>query len=167
MTKVSEKSTGTTASFPRFYARKLPRSFGCILAAFGGIAALLTIIATTQDESILLIIASSLMALALIAMFVVGVCAIIAAYETVEVSTQGLTLRLGRIRMFHIPADKIRSVVATTKEYRQGMSDDRQVYMLQLYWNGKHPQNMAIWFQWSSETADAFRELLPNVDYLL
>lgn len=152
--------------YSRFYARRLPRGLGVMLAGFCGFFLVMTILAMLEDTSIFLILVSILMSLALLAGLIVGILAILASFESICLRRDGVQVRLGKLVLFRIPAKQIRSMIATTKEYRERMTD-KQVYMVRLYWDGRHPKNLALWFQWAGKEMEDFQRVLPDVDYLL
>lgn len=152
--------------FRRFYNRDLPRSFGMVITLFSGFVLTVTVVGTLQDTNIYTIIASVLFALISAACLIVGLAAIIAAYETVEITQDGLVVRFLGLPIYRVPGSALRSVVPNAREYRYQL-DDRQAFMLQLYWNGSRPKNRALWIQWSKATEAALRKSFPHADFLL
>ncbi len=152
--------------FRRFYAWKLPFSLGMTLAITGGFVLVITVLAMLQDTSTFLFVASIPLALASAAMLVVGILSILASVETVRVSPEGIRLCLFGLTLLRLPAANIRSAVATTREYRQRLTD-RQIYLVRVYRHRGFLPSLALWLQWSGDIEAAFRRNLPAVDLLL
>lgn len=152
--------------FPRFYRRSYPRSMGITLILINGFLLVINILAMMQDDSIGIILYTIFLSLLVGFMFVIGVLSLLASMENIRITPEGFSLMLGNWAAFTVPTDRIRSIVATSREYRQKMSD-RNIYLLRLYWNGKHPQNFSLYFQWSAETETAIREAFPGINMLL
>lgn len=160
---MSKQTDSPAARIPRFPTGRLPRGLGAVLAGVGGPVGFIMILAAIQETSILLTIITILMVLFFLGSFVVGILAILAPMETVSITPQGVTVRLGALRLKHIDAGRLRSVVARTREVRLGMSDS-QVMMLEIYFNGSR---MPLWMEWTPAAEDAFRRELPQVNLLL
>ncbi len=137
-----------------------------ILVCITGFLIVINILAMLQDDSIFLLIVTFIITIALLIPLGIGILSLLASVQKIRVTEKNFQILLGKKPVLTIPAERIRSVVATTREYREKMSD-RDILVLYLYWEGKHPQNFGLCFQWSQETEDAFREKMPHVCMLM
>ena len=152
---------------PRFVTKRLPRSLGWVLVLVCGVVTYFMALSAIGEPSVIMIILSILLTLCFGAATLVGILSLMASQEKLRISREGIQVCLGKLVLWRIPGDRIRSVVAGTREIRLGLSD-RQVVLLQVYRNGgigggKHP----FWMEWSPEAEDALRRMLPGINLLL
>ncbi len=143
-----------------------PIGLGIPMTIMGGFLAVNMAFALDPEEGWLLTIATILLFLAFFAMFFIGVCSLIAPLEKVWVSCEEVQLRLGSLVLRRIPAEKIRSVTASTRTVMI-RSKDRELYRMYLNLNGAWPKGRRLWLDWTTGSESALKEQLKNVIFLI
>lgn len=160
---MSERATERVC--PRVYYYWQPMSMGLTLAAAGGIMSFMMLLAYKPEEHWLLCLSTIAMGAGFFAMFCLGVGMILTIFQKVTISAQGITLKLFGMVLRRIPAKNIRSVTGRTREIIL-RSKDVNLHRMTVNCNGTGPNSRGLWIDWDADTEAAFREQLPELNYM-
>ncbi len=151
---------------PRFVTRRWARGLGWLIFLAGGAIAVDMICCIPREDNPIMLIITWICAVAGSAAALAGLRILLMPLDKLHVSPDGIRITLFGVTLRRIPMDRLRSVVGSIREYRQGLQD-RQIYTLNVYYTSPKGKSKHILMERTDASDEAFRTYLSHLELLL